>query len=150
MLVWTKFQSPHSHNTDHRPLFIFDPIYILYRIHTRTHASTVATISIETPLCSSCMFHVHSFINKFSHYRSFGDDFLLSSSCSPAKSNHAMLLMVNHLRWEPKKLFRRFLIRCSVGAVATATVATAAVVRSKKLNWECDDRTIHVKLSMAK
>lgn len=54
--------------------FIQDDVHVQHRTHAQhTHAR------IETPIdvwsAPWCMLRVHSFINKFSHYRSFGDDF---------------------------------------------------------------------------
>lgn len=126
MFGWTKFQS--TLHSQRRPLAFslsfLCPIRSIFYTgrRARTHMCTQHMHThyenrsmFEAPWC---MFHVHSFINKFSHYRSFGDDF--SSLCvysfrlrrlfvafffHQKSSNRSVRLMVNHLRREPKTIW---------------------------------------------
>lgn len=107
MLLWTKFQSTHSQTA--AAFYVWSDLYFIQDSFTYSHTHTC---NKQWPPFRSmykallCMFHVHSFINKFSQYRSFGDDFRLSifSVFHRKSSNRTVRLTVNHVRCEPKTI----------------------------------------------
>lgn len=166
MFGWTEFQS--IRHSQRRPLAFFLSFLCSIRSifytgrRARTAFTHVYTCTRTTKIDRSseapwCMFHVHSFINKFSHYRSSGDDF--SSLCvyffvfvvvsvaffHQKSSNRSVRLMVNHLRREPKTIWTSHtpygILSSRYGFWFDAIAATVTVAHRRCLLSMLGDRT---------